>query len=87
MDTAINYRCQKAERSMGAAIRTLVLKHGLKRDEIFVATKNGYIPDDADNGKSAAMLVQELQEDGLITKEDVAAEIHCMHPKYLEHQL
>lgn len=33
------------------------------------------------------MLIQELQEDNLITKEDIAAEIHCMHPKFLEHQL
>ena len=33
------------------------------------------------------MLVEELVEDGHITKEDVAAEIHCMHPAFLEHQL
>ena len=33
------------------------------------------------------MLVEELVEDGKITKEDVAAGIHCMHPAFLEHQL
>ena len=33
------------------------------------------------------MLVDELVEQGLITKEDVAAQIHCMHPAYLAHQL
>ena len=85
VDTAINYRCQKAERSVGAALKTLINRHGIHRDELFISTKNGYIPDDADFGKSASMLVQELIEDGLITKEDVAAEIHCMHPKFLEH--
>ena len=87
LDTAINYRCQKAERALGAALRTLIGKYGIQRDELFVASKNGYIPDDADEGKSASMLVEELVENGLITKQDVAAEIHCMHPSFLEHQL
>jgi aryl-alcohol dehydrogenase-like predicted oxidoreductase len=85
LDTAINYRCQKAERSIGAALKTLISKHGVNRDELFISTKNGYIPDDSDFGKSASMLVQELIEQGQISKEDVVAEIHCMHPKFLEH--
>ena len=33
------------------------------------------------------MLIQQLTEDNLITKEDVAAEIHSMHPSFLDHQL
>ena len=85
LDTAINYRCQKAERTIGAAVRNLINQDLVKRDELFISTKNGYIPDDADSGKSAAMLTAELIEDGLIEKKDVAAEIHCMHPKFLEH--
>ena len=59
----------------------------MQRDELFVASKNGYIPDDSDNGKSAAMLIEELIEQEIITKEDVAADIHCMHPSFLDHQL
>jgi hypothetical protein len=31
------------------------------------------------------MLIEELIEENLITKEDIAAEIHCMHPEYLNH--
>ena len=85
LDTAINYRCQKGERALGAALKTLQAKHGISRDELFICSKNGYIPDDADHGKSAAMLVDERVEDGLISKEDVAAEIHCMHPDFLAH--
>jgi len=87
LDSAINYRCQKAERAIGAALWTAINKYGVNRDEIFICSKNGYIPDDADHGKSKDMLIAELIEDGIITKEDVAAEIHCMHPKFLEHQL
>ena len=44
IDTAINYRCQKAERAIGSALKTLVRKYGIQRDELFVCTKNGYIP-------------------------------------------
>jgi len=53
VDTAINYRCQKAERSIGAALKTLINKNGVNRDELFISSKNGYIPDDSDFGKSS----------------------------------
>lgn len=43
------------------------------------------MPDDAQNGINASMLVNQMVEEGLITKEDVKAEIHCMEPKFLEH--
>lgn len=39
----------------------------LSRDEIFVSSKSGYIPDDSDNGVPAATLIEELISDGLIT--------------------
>ena len=44
IDTAINYRCQKAERTIGVALKSLIKKYGVNRDELFVCTKNGYIP-------------------------------------------
>jgi aryl-alcohol dehydrogenase-like predicted oxidoreductase len=62
LDTAINYRCQKAERSIGAALKTLTRKYGQQRDELFISTKNGYIPDDADRGLPASILIQEMLE-------------------------
>ena len=34
----------------------------VKRDEIFVATKSGYVPDDADNGIPATVLIDQLIE-------------------------
>lgn len=42
-DTAINYRYQKSERVVGAALRFLI-KQGYARDEFFICSKNGYIP-------------------------------------------
>jgi aryl-alcohol dehydrogenase-like predicted oxidoreductase len=87
IDTAINYRCQKSERTLGAAIRTLIEDEICSRDELFVCSKNGYIPDDSDMGKSASMLIAELVEEGKISEKDVAAGIHCINPSFLEHQL
>ena len=52
IDAAINYRFQRSERSIGAAIRQLVAK-GIERDEIVVCTKGGYLtPDGAMPGDS-----------------------------------
>lgn len=43
IDTAINYRYQKAERSVSKALAQL-LANGVTRQEIFLASKIGYIP-------------------------------------------
>lgn len=43
IDTAINYRYQKSERVVGAALRYL-LQQNYKREELFVCSKIGYIP-------------------------------------------
>src|SRR5512145_1595102 len=44
VDSAINYRHQRSERALGAAIAGLVARGALARDEVFVATKGGFIP-------------------------------------------
>lgn len=48
IDTAPNYRYMKSERTVGKALTTLDQKYGFKRDEIFVASKVGYIPEDSE---------------------------------------
>src|SRR5436305_14563766 len=44
VDTAINYRCQRSERAVGAAIREAIASGVIKREEVVVCTKGGYIP-------------------------------------------
>src|SRR5580700_2219765 len=41
LDTAINYRHQRSERNIGAALKTLVDSGELRRDEALVCTKAG----------------------------------------------
>ena len=47
----------KAERTIRAALRTLFKKYGYDRDEVFLASKIGYIPEDSDNGIPGRVLV------------------------------
>jgi len=43
IDTAVNYRFQRSERAVGRAISGLVAAGQVKREEIIVATKGGYM--------------------------------------------
>ncbi|MGH2639612.1 MAG: aldo/keto reductase, partial [Rhabdochlamydiaceae bacterium] len=48
IDTAINYRFQKAERCVGRALGELFGKKLSARNEVFISTKNGYLAPDAE---------------------------------------
>ena len=87
IDAAINYRFQRSERSIGAAIRQLVAK-GIERDEIVVCTKGGYLtPDGAMPGDSNEYFFREYIQPGVFTAKDIVAGSHCMTPKFLKNQL
>ena len=47
IDAAINYRFQRSERSIGAAIKELA-KRGFSRDEFVLCTKGGYLTPDGE---------------------------------------
>lgn len=87
IDSAINYRCQRSERSIGTAIKELAGK-GLNRDEIVVATKGGFIPYDALPPKDVrAYFETHFVKPGIATFSDIVAGCHCMTPSYLLNQL
>jgi aryl-alcohol dehydrogenase-like predicted oxidoreductase len=88
IDSAINYRHQRSERAIGAALAGLIGSDQLNRDEIFVATKGGFLTFDADEPDDAAAYFQEkLIRTGLIRPEEVASGCHVISPKYLESQI
>ncbi|CDI05713.1 aldo/keto reductase [Candidatus Nitrosotenuis uzonensis] len=88
IDTAINYRAQKAERSVGRALSELIQQESIKRDQIFVSTKNGYITNDADIKEDFWAYVQrEYTKPGIIGPDDISSGYHCMKVSYLEDQL
>ncbi len=88
IDTAINYRSQKAERSVGKAISELIQEGKITRDQIFVSSKNGYVTNDADVSLGFWEYVkEEYSQKGVITEGDVTSGYHCMTIPYLSDQL
>lgn len=87
IDTAINYRFMKSERVVGAAISKLISHYKFTREQLFISSKIGYIPVDGDRGIDTEMYIKDLIKNGIVTESDVIGGVHCMTPKYLNHQL
>ena len=88
IDTAINYRSQKAERSVGRAVQELLEAGKVKRDELFVSTKNGYVTNDGDVKEEFWEYIHNtLVKPGIITSNDISSGYHCMTIPYLQDQL
>ncbi len=88
IDTAINYRAQKAERSVGRAVAEMVGEGAAAREELFVSTKNGYVTNDADvNLDFWPYVKSEYVERGVVGEGDITSGYHCMSVRYLEDQL
>ena len=88
IDTAINYRAQKAERSVGRAISELISGQKITRDQIFLCTKNGYLTNDGDVKQEFWEYVKnEYSAKGIIREGDVSSGYHCMTIPYLNDQL
>lgn len=87
IDTAINYRLQRSERSVGAALRHL-FADGFAREELVICTKAGFLtPDGEMPADPNAYFSREFIEKGIFAVEDIAAGCHCLAPRYIEDQL
>jgi aryl-alcohol dehydrogenase-like predicted oxidoreductase len=88
LDTAINYRHQRSERNMGAALSQMIEKGALRRDEVFVCTKAGYLSFDANLPPDPrGYFSQEYVATGVLDPKELAGGMHCMAPAYLENQI
>jgi aryl-alcohol dehydrogenase-like predicted oxidoreductase len=87
VDTAINYRLQRSERSIGAALRELA-RRGYAREELLLCTKAGYLtPDGWMPDDPSAYFRKEFIDTGILKADEIAAGCHAMAPKYLADQL
>jgi aryl-alcohol dehydrogenase-like predicted oxidoreductase len=88
LDSAINYRHQRSERSIGRALAEAAASGALSREEIVIATKGGFIAFDGDVPENPADWFRKTFVDsGLVGPEDLVAQCHVMSPAYLENQL
>jgi aryl-alcohol dehydrogenase-like predicted oxidoreductase len=91
VDSAINYRCQRSERAVGAALAAAVDAGEVRRDEVVLCTKGGYVPLEgtapASRDEYRAYLDREYYRRGVMRPDDVVAGGHCLAPRYLADQL
>lgn len=88
LDTAINYRHQRSERNIGAALRQLIGAGELKREEVLVCTKAGYLSFDGSMpADPRAYFTREYVDTGILDPKQLAGGMHCMEPAYLEDQI
>ncbi|MGH9774840.1 MAG: aldo/keto reductase [Candidatus Acidiferrales bacterium] len=87
IDTAINYRLQRSERSVGAALRELA-KAGFAREEFVVCTKAGFLTTDGTlPADPSEYFLEEFIKKNIFRVEEVTAGCHCLAPAYLADQL
>ncbi len=86
VDTAINYRAMKSEKSIGRALLRLVRDKIVSRDQVFISTKNGYITNDGDYpGVDIMEYMQRMFiSNGLIHAEDISSNYNVLNPNYLK---
>lgn len=74
VDTSLNYRNERSERSIGAALLELIPAAEVQRDEVVLCSKAGY-------------LVPNAMPDRVLGGDEVVNGMHCMAPAFLADQL
>ena len=88
LDAAINYRCQRSERTIGKTLETLIAAGTIAREEVILCTKGGYLPfDERVPADPARYLVDTVINAGLAAYDDIVAGCHCLAPAYLDRAL
>ena len=91
IDTAINYRCQRSERLIGRVLEDLFRLGKVKREEIVLCTKAGYVPLDGEPPGSREAYQEYLQREyfdtGALSPKDLVAGGHAMSGTFIADQL
>ncbi|HLY76638.1 MAG TPA: aldo/keto reductase [Thermoplasmata archaeon] len=87
LDTAINYRYQRAERSIGRGL-VRAIDHGpVQREEVFVSTKVGYLAPDGESKVALDRWIEtELVATEILDPADIVDDCHAMSVSYLRDQ-
>ncbi|MGZ6143146.1 MAG: aldo/keto reductase [Myxococcales bacterium] len=82
VDTAINYRNQRSERAVGAALREF------PREQVVICTKGGYLPFDGGRPHDfKAYLEETFFKPGILEPGEIVAGCHSLAPRYLDDQI
>jgi aryl-alcohol dehydrogenase-like predicted oxidoreductase len=86
IDTAINYRSMRSERSIGKALLRLTKDGTVSRDQLFICSKNGYITNDGEYPTIDVLdYIQRMYiSTGIIKTNDISSGYNVMNPNYIE---
>jgi aryl-alcohol dehydrogenase-like predicted oxidoreductase len=85
IDTASNYRYGQSEKEIGIAIQEMIRAEEVKREELIICSKGGFIQLDFPFPANPYTWIEEnIIEKGLATKEEIELDQHCMSPDFLE---
>ncbi len=79
VDTAINYRYMKSERVIGRVIEEV------GREKLFISTKGGYIPFDAEAGEDPKIFFEEnFLKTGLVDPDEMTPQGHYLGGRFID---
>jgi aryl-alcohol dehydrogenase-like predicted oxidoreductase len=86
IDTSVNYRHQRSERAVGKALAAAVRGGDLRREEVVIATKGGFVPfDGAPPANPRRWIYERYIETGLAHPHEFGANYqHCLAPDFLD---
>ncbi|MBP1679825.1 MAG: Aldo keto red family protein [Proteobacteria bacterium] len=88
IDTAINYRYQQSEREIGEVLEELIQNGEVKREELIICSKGGFVPLDFPFPENPYEWISEhIIQKGLATSFDIELDQHCMTPSFLNDSL
>ena len=88
IDSAINYRFQRAERSLGQALKDGIAAGEFSRDQVLICTKGGYLSFEGQPpADPRAWFEGTFVDEGIATFDDLVDDSHCMAPAYLRHEV
>lgn len=88
IDTAINYRCQRSERTIGGCLKKLFQSKKIHRSQVIVATKGGFVPFDGSPPSNMESYIHDNWiKTGIVKEEDIVSSCHCLAPAYIQNQI
>ncbi|NCD11229.1 MAG: aldo/keto reductase [Epsilonproteobacteria bacterium] len=88
IDTAINYRYQESEKEIGEVLQALFQSGEVKRDELILCSKGGFIPLEFPFPQNPYTWIDaNILQKGLASKEEIELDQHCMSVAFLKDSL
>ncbi len=87
-DVALSYRGQRSEVVLGRTLAELIAAGAVRRDELVMASKAGFIPyEDTAPGDARRYVYDHFVAPGIAEPDDIAGGIHCLAPNFLGQQI